>query len=126
MVASSLITSHSQSVGGGWEFTGIKGNLSPLLYHGSIMGRPNTSSRDSSTLEPKLELSTLSPESLGAAASPTTEGLPSPKKVHPRPFVDLLKEEAIYGEQGKEEEEKEKEKEEERLGVVYAKYTFCL
>ena len=125
-MASSLITNHSQSAGGGWRFTGTEGNLSPLLYHGSIVGRPNTSSRDSGDPELELELSPLSLKPLGATASPPTGGPPSPEKVPPRPFVDLCEEEAIDGEQGKEEEEKEKEKEEERLEVVCAEYTFCL
>ena len=40
---SSLITNHSQSAGGGWRLAGTEGNLSPLLYHGSTVGRPNTS-----------------------------------------------------------------------------------
>ena len=82
------------------------------------MGQPNTSPRDSSDPEPKLELLPLSSEPLEAIASPVTEGPPSSEKVPPRPFVDLLKEEAINGEQGKEEEEKEKEKDEEKLGFV--------
>jgi hypothetical protein len=68
----------------------------------------------------------LSPKSPGATASPVMGGLFSLKKALPYPFIDLLEEEAINGEQGKEEEEKEKEKEEERLGVVCAEYTFCL
>ena len=122
-MASSLTSNHSQSLGGGWGFTGTEGNLSPLLYHGSTVGRPNTSLRDSGDPEPKLELSPLSPKPLGAIASPVTGGPPSSKKVPPRPFVDLLEEEAIDGEQGK---EKENKKEEEELGFVCAEYAFCL
>jgi hypothetical protein len=68
----------------------------------------------------------LSPKSLGATTSPVMGGPSSPEKALPRPFADLLEEEAIDSEQGKEEEEKEKEKEEKRLGVVCAEYTFCL
>jgi hypothetical protein len=68
----------------------------------------------------------LSLEPLDTAALPATEGLPSPEKVPPRPLDDLREEEAINGEQGKEEEEKEKEKEEEEeLGLVCAKCAFC-
>ena len=63
-----------------------------------------------------MQLSPLSPEPLGATASSVMGGTPSPEKAPPRPLVDLLEEEAIDGEQGKEEEEKEKEKEEEELG----------
>ena len=117
-MASSLITNHSQSAGGGWRFARTEGNLSLLLYHGSTVGQPNTSSRDFGEPEPELELSPLSPEPLDATASLVTEGPPSSEKVPPRPFVDLLEEEAIDGEQGKEEEEKEKEKDEEKLGFV--------
>ena len=109
-VASSLTTNHSQSDGGGWGFTGTERNLLPLLYHRSIVGRPNTSSRDSGNLEPELKLSPLSPKSPDATASPVTGGPFSPEKALPHPFTDLLEEEAIDGEQGKEEEEKEKEK----------------
>ncbi len=82
------------------------------------MGRPNTSPRDSGDPKPELELLPLSSEPLGAIASLVTEGPPSLEKVPPRPFVDLLEEEAINGEQGKEEEEEEeKEKEEEELDL---------
>ena len=80
-----------------------------LLYHGFIMGQPNTSPRDSNDPKPELELLPLSSEPLGAIASLVMEGPPSPKKVSPRPFVDLLEEEAINGKQGKEEEEEEEE-----------------
>ena len=116
VVASSLITNHSQSVSGGWRLAGTEGNLSPLLYHGSIVGRPNISPRGFGDPKPELELSPLSLEPLDTAALPATEGLPSPEKVLSHPLVDLLEEEAIYSEQAKEEEEKEKEKEEERVG----------
>jgi hypothetical protein len=62
------------------------------------MSRPNISTRGSG--DPKLEpeLSLLSSEPLGAAASPATEGPPSPEKAPPRPLVDLFEEEAIDGE----------------------------
>ena len=85
------------------------------------MGRPNISPRGSGDPKPEPELSLLSSEPLRAVASLATEGPPFLEKVPPRPFVDLLEEEAINGKQGKEEEEKEKEKEEERLGAVCAK-----
>jgi hypothetical protein len=105
-VASSLITNHSQSAGGGWRFTGTEGNLSPLLYHGSIVGRPNTSSRDFGDPELELELSPLSPKPLGAAASTPMGGPPSPEKVPPHPLIDLYEEEAIDGDKEKKKKKK--------------------
>ncbi len=69
----------------------------------------------------------MSPESLGTVALLATEGPPLPEEVSPRPIVDLLEEEAIDGEQGREEEEKEKEKEEEEeLKLVCTKCVLCL
>jgi hypothetical protein len=101
------------------RLAGTEGNLSPLLYHGSTVGRPNISPRGSGDPEPELELSPLSSEPLGAAAHQQWKDLPHRKKVPPRPLVDLLEEEAIDGEQGREEEEKEKEKEEEKAGSLF-------
>jgi hypothetical protein len=49
-------------------------------------------------------------------------GSPSPARVPPRFLVDLHEEEAIVGEQGREEEEKEKEKEEKKLGFGCSEY----
>jgi hypothetical protein len=74
------------------------------------VGRPNISPRGSGDPKPELELSSLSPEPLDTTALPETEEPPLPGKVPPRPFADLLEEEAINGKQGTEEEEKEKEK----------------
>uniref|UniRef100_A0A2N9HMF5 Uncharacterized protein n=2 Tax=Fagus sylvatica TaxID=28930 RepID=A0A2N9HMF5_FAGSY len=51
-----------------------------------------------------------------AHASPVIGGSPSPERVSLRLLTDLLEEEAIDGEQGREKEEKEKEEEEEKLG----------
>ena len=107
---SSLITNHSQSAGGGWRLAGTERNLSPLLYHGSIVGRPNISPRGSGDPKPEPELSLLSYEPFDAAASSATAGPLSPEKNVPRPLVDLLEKEAINGEQGREEEEKEKKR----------------
>ena len=87
------------------------------------MGRRNISPRGSGDLDPKPELLPLPSEPLGTAASPVTEGPPLSKKVPPRPLVDFLEEEAINGEQGREEEEKkekEKEEEEEEMEIVCA------
>ena len=67
----------------------------------------------------------MSPKPLGTAASPATGGPSSLEKVPPRPLVDLLEEEVIDGEQGKEEKEKEKEKEEKELGFVCTEYALC-
>ena len=100
----------------------MEGNRSPLLYHGSTMGRPSTSSRGSGDPKPELEPPPLSPLSLGIAGAPVMGGSPSPARVPPRFLVDLHEEEAIVGDQGREEEEKEKEKEEEKLGFGCSEY----
>jgi hypothetical protein len=50
------------------------------------------------------------------------KGSPSSARVPPRFLADLREEEAIVGEQGREEEEKEKEKEEEKLGFACFEY----
>ncbi len=94
----------------------MEGNCSPLLYHGSRMSQPSTSLRGSSVPEAELELLPSSPLPPGAAGSLVIGGSPSPARIPPRFLVNLLEEEAIVGEQGREKEEKEKEKEEKKLG----------
>ena len=121
-VAFSRTTNHSQSTGGCWGFTGTEGNLSLLLYHGSTMGRPNTSSRGSGDSEPKLEPLLSSPLPPGVATSLEMGGSPSSERVPLHLLADLREEEVIIGVQGREKEEKEKEKEEEGLGFACSEY----
>jgi hypothetical protein len=59
-------------------------------------------------------------------ASPVIGGSPSPERVSLCLLTDLLEEEAIDGEQGREKEEKEKEEEEEKLGFVLSEYVLWL
>ena len=61
-----------------------------------------------------------------AHASLVIGGSPSPERVSLRLLADLLEEEAIDGEQGREKEEKEKEEEEEKLGFVLSEYVLWL
>jgi hypothetical protein len=61
-----------------------------------------------------------------AHASPVIGGSPSSERVSLRLLTDLLEEEAIDGEQGREKEEKEKEEEEEKLGFVLSEYVLWL
>ena len=90
------------------------------------MGRPNISPKGSGDPKTESELPLLSSKPL-TAVPPATEGPPLLEEVPPRPLVGLLEEEAIDGEQGREEEEKEKEKEEEEeLKFVCIKFVLCL
>ena len=68
------------------------------------MGQPSISPRGSSDPKTESELPLLSSKPL-AAIPPATEGPPLPEEVPQRPLVGLLEEEAIDGEQGREEEE---------------------
>ena len=94
----------------------MEGNRSPLLYHRSTMGWPNTSSRGSGDPEPELEPPPSSPLSLGTAGAPVMGGSPSPTRVPPRFLVDLYEEEDIISEQGRE------KKEEKKLGFGCSEY----
>ena len=90
------------------------------------MGRPNISPKGSGDPKTESELPLLSSKPL-TAVPPATEGPPLLEEVPPRPLVGLLEEEAIDGEQGREEEEKEKEKEEEEeLKLVCTRFVLCL
>ena len=75
----------------------MEGNLSLLLYHGSTVCRPNTSSKGSGDSESELELPLLSPLPPGAVALPVIGGSPSPARVPLRLLADLREEEAIIG-----------------------------
>ena len=98
----------------------MEGNLSLLLYHGSTVGWPNTSSTALIGSEPGLELPPSSSPLLGIAASLEIGGSPSPKKVFLRLLADFREEKAITGKQGREKEEKENEKEEENMGFDFS------
>ena len=60
----------------------------------------------------------MPPLSLGAIGAPVMRGSPSSARVPPRFLADLCEEEAIIGEQGREEEEKEKEKKKRSWGLL--------
>ena len=118
-MASSRITNHSQSVGGGWRLAETEGNLSLLLYHGSKMGRPNMSPWGSGDPKTESELLPLSSTPLGVLTSPLPEELP------PRPFAGFFEEDAINSKQKiQEQEREEEEKEEEKEGEEFRVFSF--
>jgi hypothetical protein len=61
-----------------------------------------------------------------ARASSVIEGSPSPERISLCLLADLLEEEAIDGEQGREKEEKKKEEKEEKLRFVLYEYVLWL
>ena len=89
------------------------------------MGRPNISPRGSGDPKTESKLPLLSSKPL-AAIPPATEGPPLPEEVPQRPLVGLLEEEAIDGEQGREEEKEKEKEEEEELKFVCIKSVLYL